>query len=301
MSSLPVSRAPRQRRPRPASAPAGGGVPFPAPNTTPCGASLVDPKVSPAVREATVEAIERVSARRQRVQVKVERTGPKTFQTKPAEGADAGMMPVQIADALGTTSQAFVDQMMGDLTTYFGNGTDRQATLNTNSSLAVLDGMKPENEVEAMLLTQMVVTHDAAMRSLGMVGEHGLPVVEAYGGLAVKLLRTFTAQTEALAKLRRKGEQTVKVVHVYPGAQAVVGDVHHHADGAGHQEGEIDRDGTGASAERPALPSADPLGTALFSAIDAERQVQDARWAEPRRAEGQHQRAEARALPTRED
>jgi hypothetical protein len=36
------------------------------------------------------------------------------------------------------------------------------------------------------------------------------------------MLRTFTAQTEALAKIRRKGEQTVKVVHVYPGGQAVV-------------------------------------------------------------------------------
>ena len=48
--------------------------------------------------------------------------------------------------------------------------------------------------------------------------------------MAVKLLRTFALQAEALAKLRRGGEQTVRVehVHVYPGGQAVVGNVTHH-------------------------------------------------------------------------
>jgi hypothetical protein len=31
---------------------------------------------------------------------------------------------------------------------------------------------------------------------------------------------------ETLAKLQRGGEQVLKVVHVHPGAQAIVGDVH---------------------------------------------------------------------------
>jgi hypothetical protein len=36
-----------------------------------------------------------------------------------------------------------------------------------------------------------------------------------YGGLAAKLLRTFTLQTEALARLRgQTGQQTVRVEHV---------------------------------------------------------------------------------------
>jgi hypothetical protein len=37
--------------------------------------------------------------------------------------------------------------------------------------------------------------------------------------------RTFTAQTEALTKIKRDGEQTVRGehVHVYPGGQANVG------------------------------------------------------------------------------
>ena len=51
--------------------------------------------------------------------------------------------------------------------------------------------------------------------------------LHAFGALATKLLRTYTMQTEALAKLKRGGEQTVRVehVHVYPGAQAIVGAV----------------------------------------------------------------------------
>jgi hypothetical protein len=38
-------------------------------------------------------------------------------------------------------------------------------------------------------------------------------------------LRTFTLQAEALAKLQRGGEQVVRVVHVHPGGQAVIGNV----------------------------------------------------------------------------
>ena len=51
--------------------------------------------------------------------------------------------------------------------------------------------------------------------------------LHAFGALATKLLRTYTMQTEALAKLKRGGEQTVRVehVHVYPGGQAIVGAV----------------------------------------------------------------------------
>src|SRR5262249_16939390 len=49
------------------------------------------------------------------------------------------------------------------------------------------------------------------------------------GNLAVKLLRTYTMQMEALLRYRGKGEQkmTVEHVHVYQGGQAIVGAVHH--------------------------------------------------------------------------
>jgi hypothetical protein len=49
--------------------------------------------------------------------------------------------------------------------------------------------------------------------------------LETSGGLAVKLLHTFTLQAETLAKLRRGGGQTVRVEHVHAGGQAIVGSV----------------------------------------------------------------------------
>ena len=51
----------------------------------------------------------------------------------------------------------------------------------------------------------------------------------AHGSLAVKLLRTYAAQVEALARLRHGGEQRVIVQHVNvnEGGQAIVGTVKH--------------------------------------------------------------------------
>jgi hypothetical protein len=79
-----------------------------------------------------------------------------------------------------------------------------------------------------MLAGQMAVTHALAMDMLSRTKRAGfIDEMHAYGALATKLLRTYTMQTEALAKLKRGGEQVVRVehVHVYPGGQAIVGAV----------------------------------------------------------------------------
>src|SRR5215212_4611589 len=92
--------------------------------------------------------------------------------------------------------------------------------------------MRPRDEAEAMLAVQMVATNRAALDMLARARHAGpLPTLQQCGNLAVKLLRTYTAQIEALAKLRRGGEQTVRVehVHIHPGAQAVVGSVTNHS------------------------------------------------------------------------
>jgi hypothetical protein len=97
-----------------------------------------------------------------------------------------------------------------------------------NAALAAVDGTRPENEMAAMLAGQMAVTHALAMDMLGRTKRAELvDQLHAFGALATKLLRTYTMQTEALGKLKRGGEQTVRVehVHVYPGGQAIVGAV----------------------------------------------------------------------------
>ena len=74
----------------------------------------------------------------------------------------------------------------------------------------------------------MAVTNGLALELLGRTRrEEYVTQLEASGGLAVKLLRTFTLQAEILAKLRRGGGQTVRVehVHVHAGGQVIVGNV----------------------------------------------------------------------------
>ena len=106
--------------------------------------------------------------------------------------------------------------------------TGSDAEQKINAGLAVLDGLQPRDEVEAMLVAQMVVTHAVAMDYLTRMKKAELiQAGEFTSNFACKLLRAFAAQTEALGKLRRGGEQVVKVehVHVHAGGQAVVGAV----------------------------------------------------------------------------
>ncbi len=104
-----------------------------------------------------------------------------------------------------------------------------------NAVLAVMSGQKPKDEVEALLLAQMAVTHALMMRKVGQLGRsETLPQQDSNGIAFARLSKAFTAQLEALAKLRRGGEQkvTVEHVHVHSGGQAVVGHVTHSGGGA---------------------------------------------------------------------
>ena len=69
-----------------------------------------------------------------------------------------------------------------------------------NGALAALHGIAPRDEAEALLAAQMVAVHSAAMRCLRQLkGSENIPQQDSNGSLAVKLLRTFTAQMEALS------------------------------------------------------------------------------------------------------
>jgi hypothetical protein len=89
--------------------------------------------------------------------------------------------------------------------------------------VAMLGGIAPTNELEAMLAAQMIATHHLTMEvSRRALNAQDLPQYQAHGNLATKTARTFAAQIEALSKLRRGGEQVVRHVHVNDGGQAVI-------------------------------------------------------------------------------
>src|SRR5271165_1216939 len=170
-----------------------------------------------------------------------------------------------LLDAFGTTSKDFLDSELNRLSnSQLPAGQLHTGQREMNAALAAIDGTRPENEMAAMLASQMAATHSLAMDMLGRTRRaEMLEQMQAHGALATKLLRTFTAQTEALAKIKRGGEQTVRVehVHVYPGGQAIVGAVsNRHTEGGGVHEKENQAYGTLDPRAIAATPCATLLG-----------------------------------------
>ena len=90
--------------------------------------------------------------------------------------------------------------------------------------------LKPANITEAMLASQMIAVHEAALVFLRNAtnNEQTGEGRDANTHRAVRMLRLFIEQLEAMAKLKGKtGQQKVVVehVHVNAGGQAIVGAV----------------------------------------------------------------------------
>lgn len=101
--------------------------------------------------------------------------------------------------------------------------------------LSIVNDIRARDPIERMLAVQMAATHVALIRAGGWLAKaDNLPRLEAYSTAYNKLARTYAAQMEALRKHRNGGQQKVMVehVHVHPGGQAIVGDVHHGGRGA---------------------------------------------------------------------
>lgn len=134
---------------------------------------------------------------------------------------------IRLGDAVGTRSDAFALGQLQHLAAMLPHD-DQAPEGMLNALLAGVDALRPENETEGALAVQMAATHQLAMSCLARASAAATPQqMEANGNLATKMMRTYTTQLEALAKLRRGGEQkvTVEHVHVYQGGQALVGNV----------------------------------------------------------------------------
>jgi hypothetical protein len=101
-----------------------------------------------------------------------------------------------------------------------------------NHTVPLLHGLRPRDELEAMLAIQMVGIHNCVMECLrqAMHPDQVDPGVEANIHRSTALAKVFLSQVETLQKYRGQGsKQTVTVEHVQvqPGGQAIVGTVHH--------------------------------------------------------------------------
>ncbi|UDL95817.1 hypothetical protein LGH83_06335 [Lichenihabitans sp. PAMC28606] len=198
------------------------------------------PQPGPRTKAAIANAEARSGARQQRVGVKIEkRDGVSAIGS---DHADLDGHTSQLLDAFGSSSVCFATAAVDVLSrlSVEGNQID---SMSLNASLALVDGIRPQDELEGALATQIAASHALSLKMLRKASSAiQIDFRDSYINAATKLSRTMVAQVEALAKLRRGGEQSVfvKHVHVHDGGQAIVGNVTGGAGGRIEKQGQSD-------------------------------------------------------------
>ena len=129
-----------------------------------------------------------------------------------------------IEATFATREPALYNRLLSDLAN-IGADADLPPDQNLNELMAMVHGLAPRDETEAMLVVQMTATHAAAIKALRLLNNSTAVIQQdSNGNLANKLLRTFTMQLDSLTRYRAAGKQQIVVNHVHVNAsQAVVG------------------------------------------------------------------------------
>jgi hypothetical protein len=140
---------------------------------------------------------------------------------------DAAIGYALLMEALGTADDDFGLGLLRQLANAASQGNQIDEG-GINFMLSVVKGVKPNDQLEAMLAAQMAAIHVAILtfaRRLAHV--EMLPQQDSAERALNKLARTFATQMEALKRYRTGGEQKVTVQHVSvsEGGQAIVGNV----------------------------------------------------------------------------
>jgi hypothetical protein len=193
----------------------------------------------------------------------------------------------RLLDAFGTRSFAFAYSMLeglanttADHSQGFGRGPGTSNEGVFNAALAVIAGVQPQDEIEAILAAHMAVANITLLELVTRTRQsiagyeyqgNGIKRLDVLGNLACKFMRTYALQVEALAKKRRGGAQNVTVTHVHAGGQAVVGTVNHGGRGVqkngrqAHARSK-EKSAAGAVPESPPVWGAEPEWRALSRA-----------------------------------
>ena len=170
---------------------------------------------------------------------------------------EAAKLEIEYAPIMKALGTADIDFLMGLLGQISNAGSQGRDPVGVNFMLAVIKGIQPRDQVEAMLASQMAAVHMASMtlaRRLARVEE--IRQQDSAERAFTKLTRTFAAQMEALKRYRTGGEQKVTVQHVTvsDGGQAIVGNVTHGSrkEAAGSREAAAKK----SAASRPLLADA---------------------------------------------
>jgi len=132
-----------------------------------------------------------------------------------------------LMEALGTTDADFVHGLLKQLA-HAGSQGNQVDEAEINFLLSIVKGVKPKDQLEAMLAAQMAVVHIATLRFARRLDHvETLAQQDSAERALNKLARTYATQMEALKRYRTGGEQKVTVQHVSvsEGGQAIVGNV----------------------------------------------------------------------------
>lgn len=232
--------------------------------SSPASDAAPDKKTLPAPNTAEKTAIDkatkRLVARDPRFRIELKQNDSGRIDVFGATHADHQGWVTRLEDTFGTRGQAFAIAQLNSILGICRDGEGKYDVNRVNALIAAVEAAKPSNEIEASLAVQMAMTHELSMQALRRAGRVGeIPQYDSAGNMAVKLLRTYAMQIEALSKLQRGGQQVVKVVHVHAGAQAVIGDVTTGTNGPnGGGDSNENEHQPHAKAELPA-PSAEPM------------------------------------------
>jgi hypothetical protein len=150
------------------------------------------------------------------------------------QGLKDPLYEVKMLEALGTPDSDLQSHLLAQVChTFEGTVTDgaldkKKVASAYNYTMAILSGIQPQDELEAMLAVQMIGVHNMAMDYMAKATRTDrVDFMSSYMNVATKSLRTFAAQMEALKKYRTGGQQKMIVehVHVNEGGQAIIGNV----------------------------------------------------------------------------
>lgn len=177
---------------------------------------------------------------------------------------DPDLWHLQLADAFGTRSRAVIVTFMNQLEALCGRNFWDEAThqwrLDENTysaALAIVNSVKPRNEMEAALAAQMVAIHLLAMKAAAQALKYDYDTRTA--AAAGKLARTFTLQLEALRSLRGRKRTAHQAITV---RKELHQHVHYHR-GEGESGGQPHGPPATTADQCAALPGPEPGGESV--------------------------------------
>jgi hypothetical protein len=151
-------------------------------------------------------------------------------ETDPATGKPTVTVATDPTKLVGTDSIRVAHALIEQSLNTIPSCNQGDAAQKVETVCHSLEGLNPQTTVEGLLCAQMLGTHNLAMEFMrrSLLPGQTFDGATSETNRAVRLLRVFVEQTDALQRLRGKaGQQTVTVehVHVHEGGQAIVGTV----------------------------------------------------------------------------